>query len=569
MEISRREAVLLPLIGALPNVCSPIGTAFTKNAAEAPDWPGWAAARSETYSHLAGQATGKGRDIRSFGARLDGISDDTEAFERALLEAPVITIPGYEGAVARITRQLHIRKPVRILGVGGRPTLRVECHEKDLFLARPPTDDPLAFLGPVVIDSLTIERAAPFTPRGMVLRGYNLRGVSVTRCRARRIGIVGLHHLRQLSRQYFRSRGSISLDPAVTSGFSETPDDLCEDLLVFDCDVDGEVHSSQLVRFDFTRRVAIAHNRGRFASISWWGGGGRRDEGGDLAHLRRARDIYICDNAVSGSIGGIYGNNGQNVHVARNRVSMVTDIGIDFEGCVDALARDNLVENAGNFCFAALFAARNVRFENNVGIQDGSAKDIHLRYGARKVGSVTGRTLFALRGAGFGAVDGAIEVTLRGNRFAWTGTEGYGLCLPSYFNRLEVSGNSFENVVCGFAYRLTDVFQMRGNRLTFGAASQQAVDLMSASATQVDISGNRIAVTRELPEGSAVIAVAVSPTSRSMRVTGNRIESAGRGLPIAVRPFGAAGGEIEILDNVGARVSVPPGVRATVRGNAG
>ncbi|MDE8653181.1 right-handed parallel beta-helix repeat-containing protein [Novosphingobium album (ex Liu et al. 2023)] len=568
MIVTRRNLAALALAAplAVPSIVKL--AAAGQSDGEAQDWPAWAPARSDLYAQNAKALREKGEDLRAFGARLDGVFDDTDAFQRALYSASVIAIGGGDRAVVRITRQLQVRRPVSIIGFGPRPLVKAECAEKDLFLICPPEDDPSHFLGPIRIDNLRFERPEPLAPHGTVVRGYNLRGIAITRCSARRMGIIALRHTRQRLGLYRRSQGSISLDPALAAGFSgDAPHDLCEDLLVFDCDVDAVTHASHLVRFEFTRRVAIAHNRGRFCGISWWGGGARRKEGGDLAHMRRARDIYVCDNDVSGSIAGIWGNNGQTIHVARNRVAMVTDVGIDFEGCVDVLARDNVVLNAGNFCYATFYAARNVVFENNVGVQDGSATQIHLKYGARPIGTVQGRTLLALRSAGFGQVRGAIAVAYRNNHLSWRGQAGLGNCLPSYFDTLELSANQFENVECDLRYRLTRSLAIRGNRFMFDRSLDKIVEVIGASADTFEIADNEIRAGGPFQRGSAAIIAEAGQGAGPWEIVRNRIAAAGD-LPLVV-DGGPSAERMKITDNTGADIVMPADANVDLRNNRG
>ncbi|EJL28320.1 hypothetical protein PMI02_02620 [Novosphingobium sp. AP12] len=537
---------------------------------EAADWPIWAPPRSTLYDRIRTAAAREGKDIRGFGATLDGKSDDTAAMEKALASgARVIVIPGHKGSRMRLTRALAIDHEVLIVGVGGRPVISAENREQTLFTAALPGDDAKAFLQEIRFDNLTFERPEPRRAHGVALLGYNVRNVSVTRCSAIRMGLIEVNHVLQRQRRYLRSKGDNATDPAVLAGFSATnTDDLNEHVLVYDCTVDAKSHFCQLARLEFTRQVAVAHCQGRFACVSWWGGGGRRNQGGDLAFLRRARDIYVCDNVFSGAIGGIYGNNGQNILVARNHVSMVTDIGIDFEGCIDVLATGNTVENAGNYCYATLFAAKNVVFENNIAVQDGAATNIHERYGARKVGGVRGRTLFALRSAGFAGSTGAVDVAYRRNRFVWRGPDGVGSCLASYFDSLELTGNVLENVLCPMAYSSTQHLVVRENVLRFSRNDFTERPVLSGSGGDMTIAGNTIEASQPLPGAAIAIFAQLSERTRSVSVTNNRIKVAGAAaIEIAGHPSDPGTGAVTVNGNIGAAIRIPEGRVASVSGN--
>lgn len=563
MAVTRRSMMGLvaasPLLAQLGQAAGPDG--------EAADWPGWALTRRALYDDLAAQAR-RGTDIREFGARLDGQTDDSDALERALASgAPAILIPAGRGLSMLIRRQIRITRPVVLLGAGGQATIKYAGRDKDLFLACALEEDPARFLGPIRLDNLRIIRPEPLRAHGKLLLGYNLRGVSVTRCASERMGLVGMHHMLQRLRRYRRAEGTVVEDPALKSGFSATLDDLCEDLQVHDCETDARSYMSQMVRFDFTRRVAISHCRGRFANVSWWGGGGRRKEGGDLRHPRRVRDVYVADSEFSHALGGIYGNNGQDILIARNKVAMVVDIGIDFEGCVNAVARDNIVTNAGNFCLATFFAAKNILFENNLCIQDGGGTNIHLQLRARKMGAANGRTLLALRSAGFGAVDGAIEVAFRNNRFAWQGADGVGGCVPSFFGRMEVSGNRFENVTCNLAYRRTGSLIVADNQFTFAEGVVPVRPVISGNAAQMTVQRNRIHVASAVDAPLRAIQLTLLPDSKSALVEGNQIDAAAAGLPIVMAAPAETHAEVVVRDNSGGGLLVTEGLVVRADGN--
>ncbi|PXA97358.1 hypothetical protein DMC47_14300, partial [Nostoc sp. 3335mG] len=287
VDLGRRALFMVPF-GVAPALIA--AGRSSPSGSEHDDWPAWAPQRPALYARLDALKR-SGRDIRTFGATLDGAADDSDALERAVSAAAVVLIPG--NATLRVTRQIALKRPVTILGIGNGATISVETPQADLFLANATGDDPSVFLKGVRIDGIRFIRPAPLRPHGMVLRAYNLREASITRCSSQRMGLLGLHHTRQRLKLYDRTKGSIDEDPALTAGFSARPDDLSEDILLYDNQVDGESYMSQIVRFEFARRVALVGNMGKFANISWWGGGARRKEGGDIRHLRRVRDVYI------------------------------------------------------------------------------------------------------------------------------------------------------------------------------------------------------------------------------------------------------------------------------------
>ncbi|GGE84203.1 hypothetical protein GCM10011404_16110 [Sphingomonas prati] len=534
-DIDRRSLLALATgAGTLALLPAPLAAATDENA----DWPAWAPPRTQLYARLAQLGQAKGRDLRSFGAVMDGRADDSDAVERALASgAAAIRLPALPaGAALRLTRQIRIDRPVAILGEGPSSLIRYEGRVPHAFLAMPQGDDPARFLTGVHIDNLAIERPPPFKPLGVLLQGYNLRDVSVTRCTTRRMGTLTVQHLREKLRLIDYRAAKPDVDPAVAAGFSATrTDDLSDRIFVYDNRVDAGSYASKVVRFNFASRVAVVGNIGRFANISWWGGAARWNQGGAIGFLRRARDIYVADNRLSGANGGVYGNNGDGILVVRNDVRDMLDVGIDFEGCFNAVAENNSVTNAGNFCFATFYAARNILFRDNIGVQDGSAAGLAAAWATRGYGKSTGRALFALRSAGFSRGDGAVDVAFVRNRFRWTGATGFGTCLPSYFDRLRVEGNIFENVNCDLSYGRTRLLALRDNLLRFDRAGDAPAALLGGGALRTMIAGNDIRATVAQPIGTAAILIRETLPLEGLEVSGNRVAAASGSLPIVVQ----------------------------------
>ena len=140
LRFTRRS--LLPLsglaaVGAFAATHSSAGGGAGAEGEDA-DWPSWAPTRRALYAGFAA-ARSKGRDIRSFGATLDGKTDDTAALEKAIASGvKVLLIPA--GAI-RVTRQIKLSAPITILGAGDASVIRVEGKDTGLFTAAPASGD--------------------------------------------------------------------------------------------------------------------------------------------------------------------------------------------------------------------------------------------------------------------------------------------------------------------------------------------------------------------------------------------------------------------------------------------
>jgi len=539
------------------------------------DWPAWAPTR-RTIESKAARLRQDAVDVRKFGARLDGSSDDGEALRRAYASgAPAVVI----GGPLRLSAPLTVTRPFALFGQGPGPHLVWAGNDPEARLAAilqveaPHADDPTSFARDIWIEGIHALRERPETGLLLLLNAVNLRGLTIRNCTTRNMGLAVVKHRRGLNGNYLRTgkaaldRTAPPSDPAVVAGFSPSGfDDLNEDLTLLDNDVDNGVYQAPLLRFEMARRIVVSGNRGRFANVSWWGGGAKARQGGEAQFLRRARDIYIADNVLSGSNGNIYGNNGQNVVVARNAVSDAIDTAIDFEGCFDCHAYDNTVKNAGNFGLSTFYLARNVVFERNVVEQDGSGASMAKRFATRQIGGGRAIALVALRSAGF-AKSPDISIKFIGNHLSYTAPEGIGICLPSYYDSLEFTDNVLHNVACDWRYLLTRNLVVRGNRLDFDRAAPSPVTLIGGAAGSGTISGNTVQVRAPMPQGSAGIGYELASVAGDVTIADNTIEGAGRSsVPIVAKPWrGLARSSLRVANNDASALSLDPSLDRVAR----
>lgn len=508
-------------------------SALASSPARPSDWPAWAPSRAEHLAKVE-RLRKEAVNVRAFGARLDGIIDDTPALRRAYASgAKAILIDG----PLRLTGPLEINRPFALLGSGDGPHLIWDGgNQRAILNARPADkDDPHAFVRDVVVSGISAHVAATASSSPLLLQAINVRGLLLMHCTTLGMGLAFVTHHRLFTGAYQRKTGRTDVDPAVVAGFSpDTLDDLNEDIYCLDNHVDNKKYQSSVLRFAMARRVMVAGNLGRFAKVSWWGGGAKSTEGGQPQFLRRVRDVYIADNTLSGSNGNIYGNNGQNVIVARNTVSDATDTAIDFEGCMDCQAYDNTVRNACNFAISTFYVARNIVFERNYVEQDGSATTLNKRLGIKSLGSARAIALVALRSAGFAGSD-AITVRFANNRFVYSAPEGIGICLPSYFDTIEFVDNTLVNVSADWRFSFNRKLVISGNRFSFDRPSKTPAALLAGSAREGTIENNTLTVNADMPPGSVAIGYETWPLIDAITIRGNTVKGSGaRGLPIAL-----------------------------------
>lgn len=133
----------------------------------------------------------------------------------------------------------------------------------------------------------------------------------------------------------------------------------------------------EYIRINYCRNMEITGNRAtsvREFGITVWGGdanpGSVNFPGVGVYH---AGDIVITGNAFrgngmaasNGTTAGIWGCCISRVTVTGNNVSEFTDVGIDFEGAINCTATGNTAVNCGNAGYAVFYASRNCVFTGN------------------------------------------------------------------------------------------------------------------------------------------------------------------------------------------------------------
>lgn len=520
----------------------------SETAGQTSDWPDWAPDLDKHYAAVDRQSS-QAVDLREFGAIVDGVADDTQAVQRAI-DSGVKAVMIPPGRGLRMTGSVTIRSGMAILGNDHAAPIIWEGRDRQAFLVQPVEEMFDVFVEDIVFDRVKILRREGLSPSGHLVTARNVKNLTVTRCVTEGVSLCYLSHLRRLAGLYKRKNGAENVDPATVAGFaSDHTRDLNDFALIADNHIDYGKFHGVVIRFNFAKHVVVFRNRGTFANISWWGGGARRGEGGELQFLRRVKHCYIADNFVSGAIGGIYGNNGENVTVARNIVKDVTDAGVDFEGCIDCIAYENRVINVGNFGLATFFAAKNIIFRDNYVEQNGDAATLPERYGKGRIGNPQGKFVVGLRSSGFSDGD-SVDVTFRRNNFVWSGDAGLGACLGSFFGSLRFEENQFENVLCDVRYFRTGRLTVVDNRFRFTKTMAEPVNLIAGSAGVVEITGNTIEVEGAMPAGSNLILRELPrPRNSQTRITSNRLAAQARSMVIRMTGKPALRTAVQIEDN--------------------
>ncbi len=153
-------------------------------------------------------------------------------------------------------------------------------------------------------------------------------------------------------------------------------------------------------------KVTNSTLKGYNHGIVWWGGDSNPERDGDTVNIRKSKDGLV-QNVVVSNIrgGGIWGSMGEDVVVKACNVSYCTDVGIDFEGCYQSKAIDNVVANCVNGGIATFHYNKDILFDSNKVFQDNPGHVLARIYNAAQRqdnGSVTfeRNTFTATKGVG-------------------------------------------------------------------------------------------------------------------------------------------------------------------------
>jgi hypothetical protein len=157
-----------------------------------------------------------------------------------------------------------------------------------------------------------------------------------------------------------------------------TKADCCRDVSVEGNVLDGPAHRQAVggILLSYTLGAVVRHNHiRRHGHGIWWYGGdaGKIPGEGSKMSPRWVQDVLIEGNDIAdisstaaNSGGGIWGGKGERIRVVRNTVADCRDLEIDFEGCVDCEAVENVVTSSkSNASLATFFFCSDIRFIRN------------------------------------------------------------------------------------------------------------------------------------------------------------------------------------------------------------
>ena len=370
-------------------------------------------------NHLqAAPARPQSVSVTDFGAKGDGVSDDTAAIQRALDAAQRVLFP--QGTYLVRINSLVLRDGNCLVGEGKLSKIRTTDAGDGQF----------ALFKAFGKTNLTVADLSFETPKStqMALLFASCTNVTVTRCRAQNCGLVYVGSSAVATMHDINSANAFfDIYDRVTA-----PEHYSNKVLIEgnECVGDGVKGRGGIslsgIFVSFANNVRIANNdvTKYLHGIMWWGGNANTKPpaaNGDIANERKCKNLTITGNTVHGiEMGGIWGAMGEGVAVSGNAVSDCGDVGIDFEGCFTATAMGNAVADCTSACLCTVFDNRGIVFSGNTCAQhtDGwwiaSVRNTHHSPGNQDV-SFTGNSFTAYRGMSAVVSEGVRQLLFQGN----------------------------------------------------------------------------------------------------------------------------------------------------------
>jgi hypothetical protein len=449
--------------------------------------------------------------VRDFGARGDGVADDTAAIQAALDSGRRILFP--RGTYQVQMNRLTLADGAYLVGEGRQSRIRsAEVSEAQVALFKA-----------VGRSDITIESLCFETPKSTqaALLFASCSAVTVSRCRAVNCQLVyvgsaavaALHDISSVN-AFFDLYDQVT-SPAHFSNTIAIEGNEC----VGD-NVRGRGGISLSAIFiSYANNVRVANNdlTGYLHGITWWGGNANTKgpaPNGAMANPRKCKGLAITGNTIHDiEMGGIWGSMGEGVAVTGNTVLNCGDVGIDFEGCFSCTATGNIVEDCFAACLCTVFDNRGIVFSGNSCTQH-----------------TAGWWIAAVRNQHDSTANQ--DVSFVGNHF--TAATGMSAVVSEGVQHLFFQGNSLRNVVLQFRdpaakHRMQTVC---GNGIFFDVAAATpfaAVRIGPVSpGGHVLFQGNSLATQVSQPEGSSGLEVlAATPATERYLLSGNLISGWG------------------------------------------
>lgn len=282
-----------------------------------------------------------------FGAKADGIHDDTQAIQKAidfangkatvLLTARTYRVSGKTSGILQIPSS-----GLRLRGTDPQGSTILSATNKSYILAG------------TNVSNLDISRIG--------FEGINGNTIAVV--------LSGTSAKIKLSNVTSRKCGLFYCAATAPSYATTNDGNSPSDIDISNCRGYGDpasIGGNPFIYLLYARNVRISDCHAEYFhhGIAWWGGDSAYNADGALASIRKTRNILISNCTVKNiSQGGIWGSMGRNIKVVDCSVDTCGDVGFDAEGCQEVTFSGGKVKNCKNGCLTTFWGARNILFEN-------------------------------------------------------------------------------------------------------------------------------------------------------------------------------------------------------------
>ncbi len=264
-----------------------------------------------------------------------------------------------------------------------------------------------------------------------------------------------------------------------------------------------------------TRSELSGYNHG----VVWWGGDSDPRRDGDTVKIRKCQNGLVSQVTVDRiRNGGIWGSMGQHITVRDCIVSNCHDVGIDFEGCYDSQAVDNIVTDGRNGCIAVFHYNKNILFKDNRLVVNNPKYPLACIYNAAQRQD-NGKVVFSNN--------------------AFTATRGVGLIKQQGPSRhIEFVKNKLHNVVVNFSFNNNQYVLIRENTFRITQDSIPYDFIIKAGQTHfggtIKIEKNKINNMAAQKESLYALSIYQSDYNSSPvnRISGNKMKGIDRQLKV-------------------------------------
>ena len=444
-------------------------------------------------------------NVSDAGAKGDGITDDTAAIQAAINGGTTIFFP--RGTYLVKINRITLPDGVTLCGENGLSVIKTNDAP----------DVSLALLKAVGKKNITIESMGFATPQSIqtALLFASCANVTIRNCQAVNCQLI-----------YIGSSAVALLHANIDSANAffdiyskvEKPEHYSSNIFI-----DGNTCVGDGVKgrggrglsgifISYANNVKICNNdlTKYVHGITWWGGNantGGPAPNGEIYNARKCNGLTITGNTIHDvEMGGIWGSMGERVSVTGNSVAGCGDVGIDFEGCIDATATGNTVQACTTACLCTCFNNRGIVFSGNSCAQ-------------RVNGSYIAYIQNLLKS------EGNLSVSFIGNSF--TSNTGLSHVVSQGVRTFIFEGNLLHNVTVNLPKKVSanSTQVISGNTFYFDAISKSPLTALNfeneTNDGQLIISGNSFHCAVPQPKGSSCIVSKFNTSSTHCQITNN------------------------------------------------